>query len=163
MRGGSQIKKELKILIAIAVAVALIDQITKAVVTARFFVTESVSVIPGLFNLAYYRNPGAAFSILASGGTGRTVFLLATSVVALIIIGFMGRRAKGIAQTAALGLIAGGALGNLIDRVRNGYVVDFLDFYVGGYHWPAFNVADSAITVGVFLAFFVFYVRAGDS
>lgn len=163
MRGGPQIKRDLKILIAIAAAVAIIDQITKAVVVEKLFLTESVGVVPGLFNLVHYRNPGAAFSILSSGGTGRTVFLLATSVIALVIIGFVARQAKGVAQGAALGLIAGGAIGNLIDRLRFGYVVDFLDFYIGGYHWPAFNVADSAITIGVFLAFFVFYLKAGDS
>lgn len=163
MRGGSQINKELKILIAIAAAIAVIDQITKAAVTTRLFLLEGVNVIPGFFNLVHYRNPGAAFSILSSGGMGSAVFLLTASVVALVIIGVVARQAKGVMQCVALGLIAGGALGNLIDRVRNGYVVDFLDFYLGGYHWPAFNVADSALTTGVFMAFFLFYVKAGDS
>lgn len=163
MRGGSEIKKELRILIAIAVLIAVIDQITKAVVVEKLFFTESVTVIPGLFNLVHYRNPGTAFSIFSSGGTGRTVFLLATSIIALVVIGFIARQAKGIMQGVTLGLIAGGAVGNLIDRVRFGYVVDFLDFYLGRYHWPAFNVADSAITIGVVLAFFVFYVRTVDS
>ncbi|OGQ58853.1 MAG: signal peptidase II [Deltaproteobacteria bacterium RIFCSPLOWO2_02_FULL_53_8] len=163
VRGGPPIRRELKILIAIAAAIAIVDQITKAAVLARLFFTESVSVIPGLFNLVHYRNPGAAFSILSSGGTGRTVFLLTTSIVALIIIGFIARQARGGLQGAALGLIAGGALGNLVDRVRFGYVVDFLDFYIGGYHWPAFNVADSAITTGAILAVFAFYVKTSDS
>jgi len=161
--GGLEIGKNLRILLAVALAVAVIDQITKAVVAANLYLAESVRVIPGFFNLVHYRNPGAAFSILATGGPLKTVFLAATSVVALVIIYFIARQTKGLPQVAALGLIAGGAAGNLIDRLRFGYVVDFLDCYIGVYHWPAFNVADSAITAGVILAFFVFYVRPGDS
>ncbi|MBI5885777.1 MAG: signal peptidase II [Deltaproteobacteria bacterium] len=158
-----EIRKNLRILFAVAIAVAVIDQITKTVVATNLRLAESVPVIPGLLNLVHYRNTGAAFSILASSGQWKTVFLAATSVVALIIIYIVARQAKGRGRSAALGLIAGGAVGNLIDRLRFGYVVDFLDCYVGRYHWPAFNVADSAITAGVILAFLVFCVRAGDS
>lgn len=157
MRGGAQIGKNLKILVGIAAAAAVIDQITKTAVAERLYLTESIEVIRGLFNLVHYRNPGAAFSILASGGTLRTVFLIGTSLAALIVIGFLARQASGLLQTIALGLIAGGAIGNLIDRMRFGYVVDFLDFHMGAYHWPAFNAADSAITVGVVLAAIAFY------
>lgn len=157
MRGGAQIGKNLKILVGIVAAVAVIDQITKTAVAERLYLTESVEIIRGVFNLVHYRNPGAAFSILASGGTLRTVFLIGTSLAALIVIGFLARQASGLLQAVALGLIAGGAVGNLIDRMRFGYVVDFLDFHIGVYHWPAFNAADSAITMGVILAAIAFY------
>ncbi|MBI5562536.1 MAG: signal peptidase II [Deltaproteobacteria bacterium] len=154
-------KKNLGIFAAIALSVAVIDQAAKAVIAGRFAYSESVPVIRGVFNLVYYGNPGAAFSILASGGALRTVFLAGASIAALVIIGFMARQAASLLQNLSLALIAGGAVGNLIDRVRLGYVVDFLDFQAGAYHWPAFNAADTAITVGVGLAVYSYYLRPG--
>lgn len=121
---------------------------------ARFSLHESLSVIPGFFDLTYVRNPGAAFGFLAQASPAfRSFFFSAVAVIAVfLILYFIIRHKEGtLLQTTALSLISGGALGNLLDRVRFGEVVDFLDFYVGSYHWPAFNVADSAISVGACL------------
>ncbi len=157
MRGGVKIKNKVKIPAVTAVFIIALDQLTKAAITDNFLLNQVMEVIPGFFNIVYYKNPGAAFSVLNAGGFLRTLFLISVSAVALVIIGILIRRAKDLLMSFALFMIAGGAVGNLIDRVRFGYVVDFLDFYVAGYHWPAFNVADSAITAGVFLAVFSFY------
>lgn len=130
------------------------DLVTKAMVMARFSLHESLSVIPGFFDLTYVRNPGAAFGFLAQASPAfRSFFFSAVAVIAVfLILYFIIRHKEGtLLQTTALSLISGGALGNLLDRVRFGEVVDFLDFYVGSYHWPAFNVADSAISVGACL------------
>jgi len=123
-------------------------------VMARFSLHESLSVIPGFFDLTYVRNPGAAFGFLAQASPAfRSFFFSAVAVIAVfLILYFIIRHKEGtLLQATALSLISGGALGNLLDRVRFGEVVDFLDFYVGSYHWPAFNVADSAISVGACL------------
>ena len=127
--------------------VTLLDQATKAWVQAAFAYGEKRTVIPGLFNLHHIRNTGAAWGLLA----GWRVLLIAFSLAMLLLLlrrrreffyGFRGGR-------LAVGLLAGGIVGNLIDRLRLGYVVDFLDFYHGRWHFPAFNVADSAICIGI--------------
>ncbi|MEK7829247.1 MAG: signal peptidase II [Deltaproteobacteria bacterium] len=142
-----------KTLILIALTVVILDQFTKAVITNYFILHQSIEVTRGLFNITYIRNPGAAFGIFRGvSETFRTIFLTGISFAAMIIIFFVYRNTKGAASRIAFSLIAGGAVGNLIDRIRFGEVIDFLDFYIGRYHWPAFNVADSAITVGVFIA-----------
>jgi signal peptidase II len=114
---------------------------------------ESIPIIPEFFSLTYIRNPGAAFGLLASSSQGfRLVFFGLTSLFALGLLGMIFFRLRGddwIGQLSIAGIL-GGAIGNLLDRVRFGEVIDFLDFYVNGYHWPAFNVADAAISVGVF-------------
>jgi signal peptidase II len=114
-------------------------------------------VLPGFFNLTYLTNNGAAFSMLAGQpALWRQVFFIGAAGVALVFI-WLAQRSFGrnsALYTAALALIAGGAIGNLIDRIRFGFVIDFLDVYVGIHHWPAFNIADSAITVGVTLFIF---------
>lgn len=133
-----------------ALIVAL-DQATKLWVERSFQLYESVTLLP-VFDLTYLRNTGAAFSFLAgAGGWQRWFFsLLAVGVSVGIIVWLRGVHARAQAWLAAgLALILGGALGNVIDRLNFGAVVDFLDFHAGGWHWPAFNVADSAITVGV--------------
>ena len=133
-------------------AVVLLDQATKGLVMERFAMFELLPVIPGLFNLTYLTNTGAAFGMLAGAPTvWRQVFFVGVAALALGVMVFSYRqfRSQGKIFAHAIGLIAGGAVGNLIDRLRFGAVVDFLDFYVGTHHWPAFNVADSAITVGV--------------
>lgn len=138
----------------IILAVIGLDQTTKFWVMHHFVLHESRAVIPDLFNLTYLTNNGAAFSILAGQpALWRQVFFIATASAALVFI-WMAQRSFGRRSplyTLALALIAGGAIGNLIDRIRFGFVIDFLDVYVGSYHWPAFNIADSAITVGVSL------------
>jgi signal peptidase II len=163
MPGGVEIKKKLEILAATAVTLVILDQVTKYLVTARLRINEVIEVVPGLFNIVLYRNPGAAFSVFNTGGYLRTLFLIAVSVVALVIIFVLIWQSKDTLMSFALSMVAGGAAGNLIDRVRYGSVIDFLDFYAGNYHWPAFNVADSAITVGVILAIFSYYFRHPES
>jgi signal peptidase II len=114
---------------------------------------DSIRVIPGFFNLVHVRNRGIAFGLLSHLGAGwGTVLVSATTAAAIILLVlWLSRLRAGDGRTAfGLSLIIGGAVGNLIDRVRLGEVVDFLDFYVGSFHWPAFNVADSAVTVGTF-------------
>ncbi len=137
----------------------VLDQITKAVIIDRLAIGASIAVIDGFFDIVHFRNPGAAFSIFASGGSMRTVFLIGTSIAALAVIFMLIRQSKETFAIFSLSLIAGGAIGNLIDRLRFGEVVDFLYFHIGRLYWPAFNVADSAITVGVFLTFISFYFQ----
>jgi len=136
----------------IVATVVVLDQATKAWITHSFALYESVAVIPGFFNLTYLTNKGAAFGFLAGqNGAWRHLLFLVLGAVALVVIVIAWYRLRFAHRLYAISLpmIAGGALGNLIDRVRLGSVVDFLDVFVGSHHWPAFNVADSAICVGV--------------
>ena len=131
--------------------VTLLDFITKAYISSTMFLHESFVVIGGFLNITYVRNPGAAFSFLADAPpVFRFVFFVTVTVLAIILVLTYIARSK-IEEpfmTFALSLILSGAVGNLIDRVRFGEVVDFIDVYIGSHHWPAFNVADSAISVG---------------
>ena len=140
-------------LYAIAVGVAAADQVSKLVVASTMRLGQSIPVISGLFDLSYVLNPGAAFGILASRSPAfRSPFFVVVSILAIGLIVFYFHRhlhAPARLPAAALGLILGGAVGNLIDRLRVGMVIDFLDFHLSGYHWPAFNVADAAISIGV--------------
>lgn len=136
------------------VLVVALDQLTKIWVLNTFSLYEVREIIPGLFNLTYLTNKGAAFGFLAGvTSVWRHYFFLGLVSVALVLLTvfYVRLRKDHPFYGPALALIAGGAIGNLIDRIRLGAVVDFLDFYVAGHHWPAFNVADSAITVGVAL------------
>jgi signal peptidase II len=143
-------KTPMKPLLVIGSAVFVLDQITKLLVLAFLPEYSSYEVIPGFFNLVHARNPGAAFSFLAGQQAAwRHWFFVTVTAAALVLVFFFYRHPSTTrGQRYGLALIFGGALGNLVDRLRLGEVVDFLDFYVGPYHWPAFNVADSAITVG---------------
>jgi signal peptidase II len=148
------VKYELRDLIpaGVAVVVVIVDQLTKLWIMTSFALHEQLTIIPGFFNLVYVTNTGAAFGFLAgSKNLLRQAFFVAVAILALVVIVFAYTHLKrqGKIFVYALGLIAGGAVGNLIDRLRFGSVVDFLDFYIGSYHWPAFNAADSAITIGV--------------
>ena len=135
---------------AIAAAVIVLDQLTKYVVVQRFRLHESVRVIPGFFDLTYVRNPGAAFGFLAGApGVWRSIIFITISLVALVVILALVRQTRDRLPLFAFALIGGGAVGNLIDRVRFGEVVDFIDWYYRTYHWPTFNIADSAISLGV--------------
>ncbi|MEN8199803.1 MAG: signal peptidase II [Thermodesulfobacteriota bacterium] len=136
------------------ILVIALDQLTKIWVLRSFDLYESLVVIPGFFDLTYLTNKGAAFGFLAGvDAAWRHYFFLGLASVALVLlaVAWLRMRKDHLLYGPALALIAGGAIGNVIDRVRLGAVVDFLDFYVAGHHWPAFNVADSAITVGVAL------------
>jgi signal peptidase II len=138
----------------VILAVVAIDQATKVWIMRHFALYESKVVIADLFNLTYLTNNGAAFSILAGQpAVWRQLFFIGAAGAALVFI-WIAQRSFGrnsIVYNLSLALIAGGAIGNLIDRIRYGFVVDFLDVYVGAHHWPAFNIADSAITIGVIL------------
>jgi signal peptidase II len=157
------VRRKALIPLFVAAPVVVLDQASKLVVTRGMFLNQTIEVIGGFFNIVYVINTGAAFSILRDGGSLRTLVLIGASVAALVVIGALIRRAEGFFTPIYLSLIAGGAFGNLIDRVRYGGVVDFLDFHVGRYHWPAFNVADSAITAGVAAALYssIFLKGAG--
>ena len=141
-----------RLLVLTAAAIVLLDQMTKAWIHKTMLLHQSIPVIPGLFNLTYIRNPGAAFGLFASGGGSlRSAFFIAVSVIALVVLSLLYTKAPRETWLLrfSLSLVMGGAIGNLIDRIRLGEVVDFLDFYLGSYHWPAFNVADSCITIGI--------------
>ena len=131
----------------IAVAIAAFDQFSKWLVVRSISPTETYVVVSGFFSLVNWRNTGAAWGILQR----YNLVLTAVSVLTLLVLWWFRHsfRLKRPAARLALGLIAGGIIGNLIDRVRLGSVIDFLYFYVGPYHWPAFNVADGSICIGV--------------
>ncbi|MDH7500267.1 MAG: signal peptidase II [candidate division NC10 bacterium] len=137
-----------------AAVLFLADQVAKFIVSRSIPLSASIPVLPGLFNLTYLLNPGAAFGFLSRWHPSfRNPFFIGISVLAILFV-FLYYWRQGRARplfTLGLGLIAGGALGNLWDRLWRGAVVDFLDFYVGRHHWPAFNLADSGISVGVAL------------
>jgi len=143
----------------IAGLIVLLDQISKAIVVSRLALYASVKVIPGFFDITFVLNPGGAFGFLAGQHSGlRHIFFLGVSSLAICFILVLYRKVSPTHRmlSLAFAFILGGAAGNLIDRIRFGRVVDFLDFHYGSYHWPAFNVADSAITVGMII--FVYHL-----
>ena len=145
-------KQRYGVLGGVVLAIIVLDQVTKAYIDASMYLHESIPIIPGYFNLTYIRNPGAAFGIMGTTSSGfRLVFFFLTSVLAmgLLITIFLRLEPGDWWGQLTIASILGGAIGNFIDRLQYGEVIDFLDFYINGYHWPAFNVADSAISVGV--------------
>lgn len=140
--------------ILIAASVVVVDRLTKWLVAQKIGLSDSVDVIPGLFRLTHVQNKGAAFGLFSdSPSEWKAAMLILFSVAALAVVSaLLWKNGNAMNATAvALSLVFGGALGNLWDRVFSGRVVDFLDFYVGSHHWPAFNIADSAIVVGALL------------
>jgi signal peptidase II len=134
--------------LGLALITLLLDQLTKIAVIGAFQLGESLP-ITSFFNLVRVHNPGAAFSFLAdAGGWQRWFFTGLGSVAALVMIYLLRKHQSETLFCMALSLLLGGAVGNVIDRVLYSYVVDFLDFYYGSWHFPAFNVADSAISLG---------------
>jgi len=134
-----------------ALAVLVLDQMTKYWIATRFPLHETQTLISGFFNLVHVRNRGMAFGIMNRPGADWGFILLLGATlggVALLLFWFYRLKPEDGRMTFPLSLVLGGAAGNLLDRVRLGEVIDFLDFHLGPYHWPAFNVADSAITVG---------------
>jgi signal peptidase II len=137
-----------------ALAVLVLDVVAKHLALERLAPGRPVPVIDGFFSLTLVMNPGLAFGMLAGTPAGWRWLVALLSIGALAVLAVVGLRmlpTGGRLTPLALGLIVGGAVGNLIDRGRFGAVVDFLDFYWRGYHWPAFNVADASISVGVAL------------
>jgi signal peptidase II len=141
----------------LSAAIILLDLWTKSLVLARIQLHDAIPVIPNFFQLVHVRNTGAAFGLGANASSKLVPILLSAGAIAVfcVVVVYALRTAvtDRLLQTG-LHLILGGAIGNLLDRFRFGYVVDFLDVYVGRYHWPAFNVADSAICIGIALLFF---------
>lgn len=141
-------------MLPICISLILLDQATKFAVMRYFPLFTGKVVIPGFFNLVHVRNTGSAFSLFAGANPSwRLPFFIVSTllIVGVILFAYTKVRREETWLRTAYSLIVGGALGNLIDRLRFGEVVDFLDFYVGSYHWPAFNVADSAITTGALM------------
>ncbi|NML29285.1 signal peptidase II [Paraburkholderia antibiotica] len=137
--------------LGIALIVILFDQLTKISVR-KVFEYGVPHEVTSFFNLILVYNRGAAFSFLAMAGGWQRWAFTALGVVAALVICYLLKRHSGQKMfCTALALILGGALGNVIDRLMYGHVIDFLDFHVGGWHWPAFNLADSAITIGAIL------------
>jgi signal peptidase II len=141
-----------RLLAIVSVVVLVPDQATKLYVDATFRLHESVAVVPSFFHFTYVRNKGAAFGIFADSAVRIPFFITISILAAVGILWYLRRLRDGqTLQVFSLSLIFAGAVGNLIDRVRLGEVIDFIDVHWYQYHWPAFNIADSAITVGVFL------------
>ncbi|MCE5210523.1 MAG: signal peptidase II [Deltaproteobacteria bacterium] len=137
-----------------AAAIVVLDQITKAAIVKNFILHEARPVIEGFFNLVYVMNPGAAFGFLAGASeTFRYLFFIGITVLVIVLIIYYIAESKSqnMLFIISMTLIFAGAVGNLIDRIRYGAVVDFLDFYIRTWHWPAFNVADSSISLGAVL------------
>jgi len=146
-------------LVVIGGIVILLDQFTKGLILRYLPFNKTIPVIKGFFNITHVLNPGGAFGLMAnlSPILRSIIFLFISSLAVDLIFYFYKKTPPNYPWLAAdFALIFGGAIGNLIDRVRFGTVVDFLDFYVGNLHWPAFNVADSAISAGI--AIFVFHL-----
>ena len=142
------------VVFSVALVWLVLDQLTKAAVTAGLAVGQGFSVIDGCFNIVHVLNRGAAFGFLGGQVSGWQfwLFLAAALLVAGVIVHIVRTSAWSPVLFFGLGSILGGAVGNLVDRVRSRAVTDFLDVYWGSWHWPAFNVADIAICLGVFLA-----------
>jgi len=153
--------KYLKLAI-IAGSVIILDQITKAIILYSMPLYHSISIIPGFFSISHIHNPGGAFGFMANySPVLRSIVFLFFSSLAICLIFYLYKKTPREYSLLATGfaLIFGGAIGNLIDRIRFGKVVDFLDFYIGSIHWPAFNVADSAISIGMVIFIYHFFFK----
>lgn len=150
-RFSSNVSTSLVPWLGIATVVVLLDQLSKITIAKLFTLGESLP-LTSFFNLVLAYNKGAAFSFLAAESGWQRYFFTGMGVAAALFIVFLLKRHAGQRLFCwALALILGGAVGNVIDRIWHGHVIDFLDFHVNTWHWPAFNVADSAICVGVAL------------
>ena len=150
-------KRNYLLFVITVLVIVVLDQVTKIYIDTHMTLHESIPVVQGFFNITYVRNPGAAFGFLADASpTVRALFLIGVSILAsgLIVYYIVKMKTEDILLTYGMSLIMGGAVGNLIDRIRLGEVIDFLDVYISTYHWPAFNVADSAVTVGAVILFY---------
>ncbi len=142
---------------AVVASVVLLDQAAKLWAGRTLAGGPPVTVIDGFFRLVYHRNTGGVFGLFAGPASDtRRLFFVAATVAALAFVVYLLRQWGGQSRTSLVGLslVAGGAVGNLIDRIAYGEVVDFIDWYWGSYHWPTFNIADSAITAGTALLLF---------
>lgn len=148
-----------RLLLAVAMLAVILDQVGKYLIIAHVDMYETITVIPGFFNIVHVRNPGAAFGLFANQAPMiRNIVLISASVVAMVVILYLFHQTPATYPllSAGFAMILGGAAGNLIDRIRWGRVVDFLDLHLGSFHWPAFNIADSSISVGIVI--FAYYI-----
>jgi len=138
--------------LGLSLLAVILDQVSKLVVVSSMQLYQSIP-ITSFFKLTYVRNTGAAFSFLSDAGGWQRWFFAGLAIIISMVIAVWLTRLKQheTVLAVALSLVLGGAIGNLIDRLAYGYVIDFLDVYYGSWHWPAFNIADSAITLGVVL------------
>ena len=138
--------------LGLSLLAVILDQVSKLVVVSSMQLYQSIP-ITSFFKLTYVRNTGAAFSFLSEAGGWQRWFFAGLAIIISMVIAVWLTRLKQheTVLAVALSLVLGGAIGNLIDRLAYGYVIDFLDVYYGSWHWPAFNIADSAITLGVVL------------
>ena len=133
----------------LSLLVLALDQVSKLVVIDQLTPYVDVVVVTGFFNLVHVHNTGAAFSLFADQPGWQRGFFIGVALIATGVILFLMRKTQGRRTfSIALALILGGAVGNVIDRILYGHVIDFLDFFIAGWHWPAFNIADSAISIG---------------
>ncbi len=146
-------------LLIIAGSIIALDQITKVIISKTLALHNSIPIIPGFFNFTYVLNPGGAFGFMANQSTTvrALIFLFVSSLaICFILYFYINTPETHIFLSVGFALIFGGAIGNMIDRIRLGKVIDFLDFYMLKTHWPAFNVADCAISIG--MAIFIFHI-----
>jgi len=150
------VKRNYLLFVITVLVIVVLDQVTKIYIDTHMTLHESIPVVQGFFNITYVRNPGAAFGFLADASPTVRALLIGVSILAsgLIVYYIAKMKTEDILLTYGMSLILGGAVGNLIDRIRLGEVIDFLDVYISTYHWPAFNVADSAVTVGAVILFY---------
>lgn len=137
---------------SISIAVVALDQITKWVIMNTIALHDMVQVIPNFFNLVHIQNPGSAFGLFANQNSiFRNIFLMTAAIIAICLVLYMYKRTSQEYPLLSIGfaLIFGGAVGNMMDRLRLGSVIDFIDLYIANFHWPAFNIADSAISIGM--------------
>ena len=148
------------------IIVVMLDQLTKFFIAKNLSQYDSVTIIPGFFKLVHVRNDGAIFGLLSDSGKSWVFFVLTVAsllALSLVVYYFHIVPAKDKVFKIALALILAGALGNLVDRVLRGYVVDFLHFYIKGWQWPSFNIADSCITIGALLLLYIFFIRKKET
>ncbi len=142
----------------IAILVIFLDVITKAIIVSKVAHHEIIKVLP-FINIVHIENKGAAFGLFAGLGN---IFFIVISIIAILFILYYLKAVQKKMEIISLSLVLGGAVGNLIDRIRIGKVTDFIDFYVNNWHWPSFNVADSALTVGIILFIWVNIFGSGN-
>ena len=151
-------KKKIYKLTIIGIVIVLLDQLTKFAIIKQLTLYDVIPIIPNFFNIVYVENPGGAFGFLASHSAEVRffMFLIVSCLAVCFVLYFYWKIPSDTCPwlETALAMIFGGAIGNLIDRFRFGTVIDFLDFYVNSWHWPAFNVADSAISIGTTILIF---------
>ncbi len=157
-------RRKYKVFLIVLFWILSVDQWTKYCVQSRLPLHHTVPVVKGFFNLTHVRNPGGAFGVMAGfkGRFGSTLFLLFSfAAIGTILFFFFKTRDDEEILSLAFSLVLAGAIGNLIDRLRFGEVIDFLDFYFSSFHWPAFNIADAAISVGMGLIVLEILLRGG--